>query len=259
MSTTVRRAAAALGLLGILLAPSTAAAQARPAAPQAAASAPQKDTGELVLHAYTLRYRQASDAISLVFPLLSQRGTVELQPATNTLVIRDSRAALGRVVPVLKSYDHPSRPLNLEIYIVRASRTEGADAQTVTRSNLPASLTRRLRALLPYDVYQGEAQAQLASREGQAVTYVLGGEYEVSFRFGTLVENQRVRLSDFRILKKTEERRAGTALIHTNLLLPMEQTTSFVLTRTEESREALMVVLTVHYGGTAKTTPRAQR
>ncbi len=251
MLTIIRRRAAVLGLLWIALsAPSIAVAQA---------AAQQKDSGELVLHAYTLRYRQASDAISLVFPLLSQRGTVELQPATNTLVIRDSRAALGRVIPVLRSYDHPSRPLNLEIYIVRASRTDGADAQTVTRSNLPASLTRRLRALLPYDVYQGEAQAQLASREGQAVTYVLGGEYEVSFRFGTLVENQRVRLSDFRILKKTDERRAGTALIHTNLLLPMEQTTSFVLTRTEESREALMVVLTVHYGGTPKAAPRGQR
>jgi hypothetical protein len=236
---------AVLGLLcAALLAPACAVAQA-PAATPAQAS-PGTD---LVLHAYTMRYRQASDAISLVFPLLSQRGTVELQPATNTLVIRDSQAALGRIIPVLRSYDHPSRPLNLDIYIVRAIRSPG-----VVRSDLPEALTRRMRALLPYDIYEVEAQAQLASREGQAVTYALGGEYEVSFRLGTLVDRQRVRLSNFRVLKRTEERRAGSPLIHTNLLLTVEQTTSFGLARTEQSSEALMVVMTIHYG-----TPAAQK
>jgi len=231
----VRRAV--LGLLcAVLLAP-VCAAQAPAATP-----GPSAQGGDLVLHAYTMRYRQASDAISLVFPLLSQRGTVELQPATNTIVIRDSPAALGRIVPVLRSYDHPSRPLNLDIYIVRAIRAPGA-----ARSELPEELTRRLRGLLPYDIYEVEAQAQLASREGQAVTYALGKEYEVSFRLGTLVNRQRVRLSNFRVLRRTEEHRNGSALIHTNLLLTLEQTTSFGLARTEQSSEALMVVMTIHY------------
>jgi hypothetical protein len=178
---------------------------------------------------------------------------VELQPATNTLVIRDSPAALSRIMPVLRSYDHPSRPLNLDIYIVRAIRSPG-----VVRSDLPEPLTKRLRALLPYDIYEVEAQAQLASREGQAVTYALGGEYEVSFRLGTLVDQQRVRLSNFRVLRRTEEHRAGSPLIHTNLFLTLEQTTSFGLARTEQSTEALMVVMTVHYG-TSKRPQAVQR
>lgn len=245
----VRRAV--LGVLcAALLAPVLAAQAPAPPTQQL-----QKDSGDLVLHAYTMRYRQASDAISMIFPLLSQRGTVELQPATNTLVIRDSPAALGRIIPVLRSYDHPSVPLNLDIFIVRAIRSPGSDGQTVVRSDLPAPLTKRLRALLPYDIYEVEAQAQLASREGQAVTYALGGEYEVSFRFGTLVDKQRVRLSDFRILRRTEEQRVGSPLIHTNLFLTLEQTTSFGLARTEASREALMVVLTVHYGAPKRPQP----
>ena len=240
----VRRAV--LGLLcAALLAPVCMA--------QAPAATPSQG-GDLVLHAYTMRYRQASDAISLIFPLLSQRGTVELQPASNTLVIRDSPAALGRIIPVLRSYDHPSRPLNLDIYIVRAIRSPG-----VVRSDLPEALTKRLRALLPYDVYEVEAQAKLASREGQAVTYALGGEYEVSFRLGTLMDRQRVRLSNFRVLRRTEEHRAGSALIHTNLLLTLEQATTFGLARTEQSSEALMIVMTVHYGTSKKQPVAVQR
>ncbi|HWM91620.1 MAG TPA: hypothetical protein VN493_12710 [Thermoanaerobaculia bacterium] len=202
--------------------------------------------GELVLHAFTLKHRPATDAIQRVFPLLSKQGTVELQPATNTLVIRDTPSALSRIIPVLRAYDHPSRPLTLEIYIVRALRSPVSPPGP---SDLPEPLVSRLRAMLPYDTYLVQAQARLSSREGEAVTYALGGEYEVSFRLGTIVDGQRVRLSGFRILRRTEERRAGSSLIHTNLNLPLEQTTSFGLARTETSTEALMVVLTLRQAG----------
>ena len=196
--------------------------------------------GELVLHAFTLRNRAAMEALQVVSGMLTKRGTIELQPATNTLVIRDTQASIDQIVPALRRYDRASRPLSLDVYIVRATRTtiSGAPVQ----SDLPEPLTARLRALLPYDNFYGQAQARLSSREGEAVTYTLGGEYEVGFRFGTIVE-QRVRLSSFRILRRVEGR--GAPLIHTNLILPLEQTTSFVLARTEESREALMVLLTL--------------
>jgi hypothetical protein len=176
--------------------------------------------------------------------MLTKRGTVELQPSTNTLVIRDTPAALGQIIPALRRYDHPSRPLSLDIYIVRAMRAQIGPSQ----SDLPEPLTRRLRALLPYENYQTQAQARLSSREGEAVTYALGGEYEVRFRLGTILEGQRVRLSDFRIFRRAELRRTGASLIHTNLILPLEQTTSFVLARHEGSFEALMVVLTLRQG-----------
>lgn len=221
------------------------AAAAVPTAP--ASGQMIRKEGELVLHAFTLRNRPATEAVQLVFPLLTKRGTVELQPATNTLVIRDTAAALSRIIPALEGYDHPPRPLSLEIQIVRAMRSPVSGAPV--QSDLPEPLTAKLHALLPYDVYQGQAQARLSSREGEAVTYALGGEYEVSFRLGTIVEGQRVRLSSFRILRRTEEHRAGAALIHTNLILPLGQTTCFVLARTEESREALMVVLTLRRPG----------
>lgn len=211
--------------------------------------------GELVLHAFTLQHRSAAEAIQLVFPLLSKKGTVELQPATNTLSIRDTPAALSRIIPVLRGYDHPSRPLVLDIYIVWATRPMVSGAPP-DRSDLPEPLVSRLRALLPYDVYRVQAQARLSSREGEAVTYALGGEYEVSFRLGTVVAGPRVRLSNFRILRRTEEHRTGAALIHTNLTLPLEQTTSFVLTRKEESREALMLVLTLRQPGQRAGQPQ---
>ncbi len=201
-----------------------------------------RSAGEVVLQAYTFKHQQASEAVALVYPLLSPKGTVEVQPRGNTLVIRDTPAALSRIVPALRSFDHPARPLRLEVYIVRASRTL---ISPQVRSDLPEQLTRRLHDLLAYDLFEMQAQAQLAGVEGQPVVYELGQEYQLSFRFGTLVDDQRVKLSGFRISRQGGEGRPMTNLLQTNLTLWVDQTISLGLAKREASREALMVVLTL--------------
>lgn len=209
----------------------------------AAQPRPAQRPEEVVLRAYTFKHQRASDAVAIVYPLLSPRGTVELQPATNTLVLRDIPSALSRIVPRLHSFDHPPRPVQLEVMIVKASRNQVSPP--VKRSDLPEQLTRRLRQLLPYDIYETQAQAQLHALEGQSVSYELSNEYEVSFRLGTLLNEQRIKLSNFRI---TRQSRPGTPLIHTNLNLTVDQIMNLGLAKSEASRDALMVVLTLRTG-----------
>ncbi|MEA2694425.1 MAG: hypothetical protein QOJ16_3812 [Acidobacteriota bacterium] len=201
----------------------------------------------LVLHAYTLKHQRASDAIPLVHPLLSERGTVELQPGDNTLVIRDVAGALSRILPVLRSFDHAPRPLRVDIMIVRASRS--TVSPPMNHSDLPEELTRRLRKILLYDNYDMEAQAQLQPVEGESVTYEIGEGYQVAFRLGTVLPDRRVRLADFEIARRSPKR-VPQELLHTNLNLWLDQTMSLGLAKSEGSREALMVVLTLRDGGT---------
>lgn len=214
----------------------------------------KRPEAETVLHAFALKHQQASDAVALVNPLLSPRGTVELQPQRNTLVIRDTQAALDRILPVLRGFDHPARPLRLEIYIVRASRASVSPA--VEQSDLPDGLTRRLRQLLPYEVYRTQAQARLGTQEGEKVNYELSDDYQVSFRLGTVMADGRVKLNDFQI-ERRDTRPAN--LIHTHLTLWLDRTTSLGLAKSEESMEALMVVLTLRGEGPPKRTQRTQR
>jgi type II/III secretion system protein len=198
-------------------------------------------TGEVVLQAYTFRHQQVSEAVALVYPLLSPKGTVEVQPRGNTLVIRDTPAALARILPALRGFDHPARSMRLEVYIVRASRL--MVSPQMQRSELPEQLARRLRDLLAYDVFEMQAQAQLAGVEGQPVVYELGQEYKLSFRFGTLMD-KRVKLSNFRISRQGEGK-PMTNLLQTNLTLWVDQTISLGLAKNEASREALMIVMTL--------------
>jgi hypothetical protein len=213
--------------------------------PVTALRAQARDADELVLHAFTLRYQQAIEAIPLIQPLLSSRGTLELQPRGNTLVIRDTNAALSRIVPVLRSFDHPSQAIKVEIMIVHASR--GLVSPPVRRSDLPDALTRRLRELLPYDSYDLQAQAELASQEGQAIAYDLGEDYSVSFRIGAVVDARRVKLTDFDVSRRTGHRQLAP-LVHTSLNLFLDQTMSLGLARSEGSRDALIIVVTARHG-----------
>jgi len=229
-----------VSLLGVLILSSALLAQ-----PAGKAAAGAAGSAEVVLQAYTLRHQRASDAVALVYPLLSRKGTVELQPGGNTLVIRDVQAALNRIVPVLRSFDHAPRPMRLEVLIVRASRN--VVSPQVRHSDLPEQLTKRLRDLLAYDNFEMQAQAQLGGVEGQPVIYDLAQDYKVSFHFGTLMDDQRVKLTSFRISRRGEGK-PETNLLQTNLTLWCDQTISLGLAKSEASREALMVVLTLREG-----------
>jgi hypothetical protein len=217
-----------------------------PALPAAPQSAP--GPRDVVTQAYTFRYQRASEAVVMVYPLLSSKGTVELQPSGNTLVIRDVLSAVQKIMPALRAYDHPARALRLELYVVKASRA--TVSPQVQRSDLPEELTKRLRGLFAYDNFQKQAQAQLAGTEGQWVVYELGTEYKVSFRFGSLTEDRQVKLSSFRIARR-EEGRPESVLLHANLMLPIDHTTSLGIANSESSPEALMVVLTLREGEVA--------
>jgi hypothetical protein len=205
----------------------------------------QQGDDEVVVRAYTFKHQRASEAVPLVYPLLSPRGTVEYQPAGNTLVIRDTQAAIRRIMPMLRKLDHPALPLRLEIFVVRATRN--VVSGQVQHSDLPDWLTKRLHDLLAYDNYEMQAQAQLSGAEGQRVVYDLGPEYRVSFRFGTLLEGQRVKLANFRISRQAEGKGEAN-LLQTNLNLWLDQAMSLGLAKNEASREALMVVLTLREG-----------
>ncbi len=249
-SGRLARRGARLGLLVALL--SVALAGVVPRAALLAQPAAASVEEALRVYAYTLEHQPVGEALALVRPLLSSRGTVELQPGGNTLVIRDSLAALTRIVPILRQFDHAPETLRLEVQIVQAfAGQSGSPSGFVTPLATPGSevspaLVRRLRSLLRYDAYRLHASARLDAREGEEVLYELGGAYRVGFKLGTLMSEKRVKLHDFRITRRATtgpfaqpERR----LLATNVNLWLDQTLILGLAKDESAADALMVVV----------------
>lgn len=210
----------------------------QPASAQAT-GAGEMDVSPTILYAHTLENQPAVGALPLVYPLLSDRGTVELKPKENTLVVRDLEANTRRIAKVLSDYDHPRRPVMVEVQLVRATVEPFSPAQV--SEEVPKRLLARLQDLLPYHSYQLLAGTRLHSLEGEQVSYRLNTRYSVEFRIGTLLEDRRVRLHGFQLRGQDGSEKA---LIHTNLNLHLNQTLYLGLATSEASQEALMVVIT---------------
>jgi hypothetical protein len=198
---------------------------------------------ELSVHVITLQHQSAREAMMLVLPLLSTRGTVELRPGGNTLVVRDTIAALSRILPVVYNFDHPARAVEVELWLIRASgRRDEISAAPPAPSNLPPELLRSLLEHLPYRHYQLVAASRVRSREGQRVTFDLATQYTVRFRLGTIVGDRRLRLNEFEVLQK-QPRQTPQSLVRSQLNLWMERNMVLAMSGGEQASSALMVVV----------------
>lgn len=208
----------------------------------------------MTLHSYALRHRPAAEALPVVEGLLSHRGSVTVDVEKNTLVVRDTVAALVRIVPALRTFDVPAHQLEFEVMVVRAWR-DAAPAtapSAATPARPPAELVAKLRKLLNYGSYELVAAADLVSREGQELTYRIGDAFVVSFRVGDLARGDSVKLHDFRLFRRNQPK----PMIHTNLNLFLDKTYSLGFSKSEESDTALMVVITSRRPAAPLMAPR---
>ena len=204
-------------------------------------AAPAQSEPALLVHAYTLRHQPAAEALELVHPMLSRRGSVQLQPGGNTLVVRDEAAVVDRVAEVLREFDHAAQKLAIRIQVVRAG--DGGDGE-----RLEPELARRLGELLRYDSYRVMAEAELEAREGELASYELGEEYRIDFQLGTLMSDERLKLHDFEVTHRADEEERRR-LLRTQVNLRLGRPMILGLAKDESSRRALLLVLTCTLAG----------
>jgi hypothetical protein len=211
---------------------------------------------EVTVHAYALSHQSAGDAMGLVKPLLSPRGTVELQPRANALVVRDTDEAWQRIRPVLVAFDHPPRPVDVELWVVRASGRSQVSPQPPPQGNLPADLLRALSERLPFEHYGLLGSSEVRGEEGKRMTFDIAGNYTVKFRLGTIVQEQRLRLNDFEVILRPDGGDPAS-ILRSQLNLWLGRTMVLALSPGEGSNTALMVVVRCNGGtGAARATPR---
>ena len=204
----------------------------------------------LEVYVHTFRYRDATLAAGLVRHKLSPRGTLEVQPSANTLVVRDIASILERVKPTLTDFDQPPAKVRLELRVVKAGPKSVVSPPSPDGSELPPEILSKLQSLLRYDSYQVLAEAAVSSLEGDSVDYSLGPDYSVSFKVGALMAQRRLHMEDFRIVERlSSDKGRGLdpkQLFHADLNLWMDRPFTLVLTRDDSRQEALLVAITGH-------------
>jgi hypothetical protein len=180
-----------------------------------------------------------------VLPLLSSRGTVQVRPGDNTLVVRDTADALQKILPILYSFDHPSRSVDIQLWLVRATVTGGVSPELPPPpplKALPADLVGSLRKSFHYQEYALVGSSSVSAMEGEKVTFEVAKDFIVRFRLGTVVGEQRLRLNDFEVMLETTTG-APQSLLKSQLNLWLQRTMAMGLTAGQDSGTALLVVV----------------
>ena len=222
--------------------------RSQPRAPKAPASADALQVGELasqqvletlVLNAHKLENQPAREALPLVEPLLSARGTVSLQKETNTLIIRDHPSVWQRLGPVLTDFDHPRRTIDLRIYLLRATRSQRPPEENA--AGLPTELIDALGYFLQFTSYELLGGGPRESGEGQEVDVPLGAKHGVRFQVGTVLMDRFLRLHGFEVFRRDGglERR----IFHSSLNLKEQKMQVVVVSQDKSSESGLVVAV----------------
>jgi hypothetical protein len=183
----------------------------------------QTAADEVVVHVYAMRHQSAGDALAVVEPLMSPSGRYEVNKRDNTLVLHDSEATIARILPVLVAFDHPVQPLEVEIWVTRASGSRISPPIAPQAKGIPPDLVRSLTENLPYQDYALVGTSRVRAEEGEQMTFQLS-DYTVRFRLGTIHGelganhgDQRLRLEGFEVLLDSGD---GTVQLYKSRITP---------------------------------------
>jgi hypothetical protein len=123
---------------------------------------------------FNLQNVSVVDAFTAIEPLLSDDGSVTVQPARGRVTIQDSPAVVERITTVMSELDRVPGEYRIEVELL-----EGLDVDRP--SDVSAELDRRLHRMFPFKSYRRAGRTVFQGELGQPTAASLGGSYRLSF------------------------------------------------------------------------------
>ncbi len=203
------------------------------------------DAAAVRLMVFSLQRQRVFEALTVVRPLLSAQGSVELDPNGNTISVRDNLAALSRVATAIRAFDRANQPVRIDVQLIHAETAKISPVRPAI--GIAPELLDRLRLLLRFENFTLLAHSRIDSREGEQVVYEMAQGYRVSFELGWVAEGKPIRLAGFRLVRSLPGQ-PESELVRTVVHLGLDQPLILGLTRDESADRALMLVLRYERG-----------
>ncbi len=223
--------------LAVLLLAGVEAGAAPPPTPQ-----PEPD----VVRVFSLRHRKAEEAFLVVRPLLTARGSVIVQPAQNTLTVRDAGRVVERAAEAISRFDIPPRGYAISVSLFRATSDPSPRGSPTPVAEHIRGVGARLRKLFSFTDYTPLDEVVIQGLEGEPVSWNLGGSYRVDFLLESGGGSEVVRLRNF-VLSRVRRDEKGKETAHdvarTSINLRMKEPFVLGVGREEGGSAALFLVL----------------
>jgi type II secretory pathway component GspD/PulD (secretin) len=196
----------------------------------------------ILTKAFRIKFRSVDEAASLVNGLLSEEGTVTMQPHMKTIVVRDTDKNLRQIESSLSAFDTPPPSVELSIKLVLAKKTENASAVSQEIKDIG-----KLGEVLRFNDYTLLDNGLITSEEGRSAILNLAKDYQVSFATDVIQEgNGIIRLKNFQLKKRKRGRSKEESLIPLlSVTVNLRNSETLVLgaSQFEESNQALLIIL----------------
>jgi len=193
-----------------------------------AAAASGADT---VSRVFTLRHVSVVEVSAAVQPMLSERGTLTLQPSQRRMTVQDLPEVIDRVAKLIGQLDHvPSR------YRIEVELLEGGPVQPYGTAD-EVEADERLRKMFKFPAYRRVGSAVLEGELGSQAQADLGRGFQISFLtqlpayspdspWGSPDPGDRIHLRGLvlqRVREKTDGEQESEQVLRTTVLLSPNQ------------------------------------
>ena len=208
---------------------------------------------ETTVRVFNLKNASVIEAFTAIEPLLSDDGSVTVQPSRGRITIQDSPQIVGRITKLLDELDRIPGEYRIEVELL-----EGLDTERV--SDLPPELDRRLHRMFPFKSYRRAGRTVFQGEFGQPTTASLSQTYRLSFLaesssvsestpWGVADIGDRTQVKWLRLDRLTTKAGGGEQLdelLRTTVYLSPQQKMIIGAGSSEDSASGLVLILTMH-------------
>ncbi len=198
----------------------------------------------VVVRVFALKHRTADDALVLVRPLLSDAGSVMLEPRTNELTLRDTAASVERAALAIAAYDVPLRGVDVAVTLLKATADPKAASPKEDVSAEIRGIGERLKKLFNVTDFTRLDSVVVRGMEGQRVAYVIGTNYRLQFQLDPSRDGRRMQFKDLSLERVRREGGKEThgEILHTSINVNMGQPYILGVGKDEAAQGALFLV-----------------
>jgi len=198
----------------------------------------------VVVRVFALKYRSADEALTVVRPLLSDAGSVMLDPHANELTLRDTAAAVERAAQAIAVYDVPMRGVDVAVTLLKASSDPKAAPSMTDASAEIRAIGEHLKKIFKGTDFTRLDSVVVRGIEGQRVAYAIGGTYHLQFVLDPSRDGRHLQLRDLSLERVRREGGKETRgeILHTSINVGTGQPYVLGVGKDEAARGALFLV-----------------
>lgn len=210
------------------------------------------DEVDTVSRLFTLDHISVSAVSTAVQPLLSEHGSLTLQPSRSRLSVQDVPSVVEKVAKLIDELDRAPDHYRIHIELI-----EGSEASYSSAEPASVQVDSRLRSMFKFPSFHRLGGATLEGEIGDSAVALLGGDHQVSFLaqrveyspdtpWGAPNPGNRIQLRHF-LLKWVGDDPAGTEktqeLLQTSMFLSANQKVYIGAGKSEDAENGLVLIV----------------